>query len=466
MTGHWSFLRLIWPVAVTIVAVEVLGLVVAYRAPDLIPPVAVAVGGVLISVCVLALAVYRVERHWAGPLRRVGRTAEELTAGNWSARVDPAGGTADVNQLATRLNAVASAAGQQLAEREEQRRVMQVLVDTLPDPVLLVEGHRRVTLINSAAGRLLGVPPATAVTRWLGEVVKDRALLETFDALPPVLAGARAPAAPVEREVQLDRDGARLTYQAVATRTADGVLLVLRDVTALSETVRMKTDFVANASHELRTPVAAIKAAFETLREVYAEDPHQTERCVRIIDGHLHRLEEMLRDLLDLSRLESPDVRVELSAVRPSELFANVRAAFAEAAAAKRVGVRVDAGPDEPFTGDPRLLNLILKNLAENAIKFTPAGGTVTLSIGRAAGTSSVVLAVRDTGVGIPAEHVHRVFERFYQVDPARSGSAGRGTGLGLAIVKHAATALGGSVSLSSKPGEGTTVTCLLPQPV
>lgn len=448
--------------AAAVVGVQVIGGLVAYVTGAVLVTWGVVV---LLTVGLLIGMVVALERRWAAPVRKMREVAAELGRGNWSAHATP-GGAEDVTELAVGINALAAKARQQMSELEEQWRVVQALVDTLPDPVMLVEGHRRVTLVNSAAGRLLGVTPARAVGRWLGEVVKDRALLETFEAVPAVVAG-EAPAPPIERQVSVEREGGqRLTYQAVAVQTADGVLLVLRDVTALAETVRIKTDFVANASHELRTPISAIKAAFETLREVYAEDPRQTERCVRIIEGHLRRLEEMLRDLLDLSRLESPELKVEWREVRPAEVFATARGALGEMATEKGVELRAAGGNgagEEPFVADVRLLNMVVKNLVENAIKFTPVGGFVEVSVGRSEG-GTVLLSVKDTGMGIPAEHVNRVFERFYQVDPARTGSAGRGTGLGLAIVKHAVGAMGGTVSIASKMGEGTTVTCTFPQ--
>jgi two-component system phosphate regulon sensor histidine kinase PhoR len=251
----------------------------------------------------------------------------------------------------------------------------------------------------------------------------------------------------------------------VATPTAvGGVLLLLRDVSTMAVTLQMKTDFVANASHELRTPLAAIKIAMETLRDVHVDDPPQSERCINIIEGHVKRLEEILRDLLDLSRLESPDVEPSLAEVKVWDLFAVVRATMGAAAREKNVELRFsdETTLTQTFRSDERLLHLVLKNLVENSVKFTPAGGNIHIALTSADG--GVALSVADTGIGIPPEHRDRVFERFYQVDPARSGTAGRGTGLGLAIVKHAVAALGGTVRLESTVGKGTTVTCLLPQ--
>jgi two-component system phosphate regulon sensor histidine kinase PhoR len=177
----------------------------------------------------------------------------------------------------------------------------------------------------------------------------------------------------------------------------------------------------------------------------------------------------MLRDLLDLSRLESPDAELAIGEVKPWDLFAVVRSTMGPTARQKGIDLRFEDVEETPafFRSDERLLNLVLKNLVENSLKFTPAGGSVTVSVRLLAvedGNEAVQVSVADTGIGIPPEHRDRVFERFYQVDPARSGTAGRGTGLGLAIVKHAVAALGGAVHLESTVGKGTTVTCELPQ--
>jgi signal transduction histidine kinase len=172
----------------------------------------------------------------------------------------------------------------------------------------------------------------------------------------------------------------------------------------------------------------------------------------------------MLRDLLDLSRVESPDLKPQLQRVKTADVFSLIRLALGAFAREKLVELKLSESDDMPteFDTDERLLNLVLKNLVENSIKFTPPGGSVSVEFHRDG--DEVRIAVVDTGIGIPPEQVERVFERFYQVDPARSGSAGRGTGLGLAIVKHAVAALGGTVRLESRIGRGTTVTCVLPQ--
>ena len=425
----------------------------------------VTVGGLLLAgLMVVALGLI-LQRQWIEPMRRLSTVAEQMALGEWHTRVI-ASGADDVRSLADQLNRVAGRAETQLQEIGQQRRDLRGLVDTLPDPILVVTHDGRVQLANQPASELMRLTNPTGP-------VNDESLLHLLDAVygsraNPTTESFQNGAPRVQREVRLVRGTQQLTYQAVATPTATGgVLLLLRDVSTMASAVQMKTDFVANASHELRTPIAAIKIAMETLRDVYGDDPDQTERCINIISGHVGRLEEMLRDLLDLSRLESPDVEPKMADVKCWDLFAIVRSTMGPSARQKGVELRLGEGvdPADSFRSDERLLHLVLKNLVENSIKFTGPGGSISVGA-QYQPDGAVLLSVVDTGIGISPEHRDRVFERFYQVDSARSGTAGRGTGLGLAIVKHAVAALGGTVDLQSTVGVGTTVTCRLPQDV
>lgn len=453
--------RLMAPLIVSI-TLAMLACAAAFKflRPDL-PAMLLVSPALLASVLCLVWMMIVLRKRWVAPVRHLADVADRMTAGDWDARA-VARGADDPRALAGRLNLLAAAAQQQLATLDHQRSDLQQLVDSLPDPILLADAQQRLILINTAATRLLQVGAEQALGKRFAHVVNDAQILDLFESLDPANpAPASAPA--VQRDIRIARGATPNHYQAVGTRTkAGGVLIVLRNVTTMASAVQMKTDFVANASHELRTPVAAIKVAFDTLREVHQEDPEQAQRCIRVIEGQIDRLEEMLRDLLDLSRVESAELEPQVGPVGGGELFAAVQHALGSMAAQKDVRVAIDdAARDVSFSSDKRLLDLILKNLVENAIKFTPGGGTVRVGLARRDG--QVELSVSDTGVGIPPEHLDRVFERFYQVDASRTGGAARGTGLGLAIVKHAVHALGGTVRLESQPGRGTRVACVVP---
>jgi two-component system phosphate regulon sensor histidine kinase PhoR len=407
-------------------------------------------------------------RRRARELKSLVATIDSLAAGRWDdARLDSASvDSAEIRHLRRTLDKLADVVASRIDVLEDESANLKLLVDALPDPILLSDDRDRVVLINAPAERLLRLPPQQVIGKAFVAAVNDQAILELFEHASRQRAAGTSK--PIDREIRLMRAGKRLVFQAHAepTRTG-GMLVVLRDVSTLAATIQMKADFVANASHELRTPISAIKVAFETLVEVHRDaDAAPGERCMSIIDGHLSRLEEMLRDLLDLSRVENADLQPQLGPVRVSELMAMIRSTWAAAARDKGVELIMPDDATSQIISDRRLLDLILKNLVENAIKFTPAGGkvTVTLMSRSADANADIELKVADTGCGIPTEHLARVFERFYQVDPARSGSAGRGTGLGLAIVKHATNALGGAVTIDSEVGRGTAITCVLPQ--
>jgi two-component system phosphate regulon sensor histidine kinase PhoR len=432
-----------------------------HPAPGLVTSLLAVAGAAAVSGLGAGLALWLMLRNqWVVPLRRLRDSARLMAAGDWERRVPPAGAE-EVRALAGELNELADTARRQSSELLSQRANVRSLADTLPDAVVVSDADDRITLLNISAAELFGVEPDRALGQHLASVIGDQSLLQLVESVRLSASTETAPS----REVRIVREGQHRTYQAHVQRTAGGgALLVLRDVSTLSGTVQMKADFVANASHELRTPIAAIKIAFETLRDVYQEDTGQAERCLKIIDGHMTRLEEMLRDLLDLSRVESAEMKPHFRELLSTELFATLRAALGPFARQKLVELSFDDEEPTVFAGDERLLNLVLKNLIENSIKFTPPGGSVSVRVVRKEEAGDVAITVSDTGVGIPSEHQERVFERFYQVDPARSGSAGRGTGLGLAIVKHAVHAMGGTVQLRSSPGRGTVVTFTVPQ--
>ena len=396
------------------------------------------------------------QRGWTQPTFELARTIEQLRNGNWAARVRQQG-EPSVADAAFRLNMLAEQTQTQLTDLRHQRDDLIALVDSLPDPIVTADAQQRVTQLNAPAAVLLSVTARQARGQNIVSVLGESSLVDLCEALP------RKPNATLSREITLTRVGQKFVYAAVASRTSDGgLLLTLSDITKLTQTVQMKTDFVANASHELRTPITAIKIAFDTLGEVYTEDPAQSARCLQIIGGHMKRLEDMLQDLLDLSRVENAEVKPEWTEARSFDVLTTVRTAMG--AQAENKGVTLDT-IDEcngSFVTERKLVDLVLKNLVENAVKFTPAGGKVTVTLGRQE-EGHVVLRVADSGIGIPPQHLERVFERFYQVDAARSGTSGRGTGLGLAIVKHAVAALGGQVTVDSLVGRGTTFTCVLP---
>jgi two-component system phosphate regulon sensor histidine kinase PhoR len=239
-----------------------------------------------------------------------------------------------------------------------------------------------------------------------------------------------------------------------------GVVVTFHDVTARRRVDQVRRDFVANASHELRTPLTSIRGFVEALEDGAVADADTSGRFLGKIRTHADRMAALVEDLLELSRLESGTEKPMWEEVSPAEVVADVTASFADLASRKGVALsQADKGaPTVVADGD--WLRRILTNLVENAVKYTPAGGAVLVESGPADGGAR--LTVVDDGPGIAAEHLPRLFERFYRVDKARSRELG-GTGLGLSIVKHLAEGMGASVAVESTPGQGTCFIVTMP---
>lgn len=235
------------------------------------------------------------------------------------------------------------------------------------------------------------------------------------------------------------------------------MILVFHDTTEIRQTERMRRDFVANVSHELRTPLSAIKGYAETLLDGALEDPAVSHDFVSVIFRHAQRLSQLVEDLLDLSKLESPDFKPELKPLVIDTLIERVRSLMVDKATEKDIVLSVQPATEGPLTvmADELGLEQVLTNLMDNAIKYTPAEGRVTVSMFTRP-NHQIQVNVTDTGFGIDSKYIPRLFERFYRVDKARSRDMG-GTGLGLSIVKHIIQLHGGDIWVESTPGIGST---------
>lgn len=404
---------------------------------------ALVVGGSLLAAMVGVAVVYLLARRLMRPLDRMTDAVNRMSAGDLGVRVGP-GGTAELALLGEVLDRLAAELDARVREIEQDRSMRDSILSAMDEGVLLIEGDR-VQYVNPAAGRMLGSEPVSlheisplGVARLVGETrERGRASADEFETPPPARV-VQAVAVPIEGRGQ--------------------VLLVLRDVTDARRVEAMRRDFVADASHELKTPVAAIQAAAETVRSVATTDPSSAQRFAGQLHDDAVRLSRLVSDLLDLSRLETrrPQLApVPLGGVVRSEAE-RLAARFADAAV--RLTVEVEADP--VVEGDEEDLRLLARNLLENAARYTPRGGDVRVEVG--ADGDGAFLTVSDTGIGIPSRDLPRVFERFYRVDPARARDTG-GTGLGLAIAKHVVEQHGGRLEVESHLGQGSTFTVRIP---
>ncbi len=371
---------------------------------------------------------------------------------------------ADLAQAADRL-------GDAARERERHERIRRIL-DAAGTPILATDARGVITAASRSASRTIGAGRPLAGVRF-DELLTQPELHELERHARAGEPGRARVSLPIEGELRT------LVVSADPLEPDAGCVVTLRDVTELIKAADLKADFAANASHELRTPIASIRAAAETLQGPARSDPAMLERLTGMIGANAARLEALVNDLLDLSRLESGDTPPALAEVDLHAVIDQQREQFEPICRRKSLRIEADLDPAaRTVRTDPVLLELILRNLIENALKFTRPDTAVTVTARPASVPADPVnppppgadrpdglcLAVRDRGPGIPLGQQQRIFERFYQVDRARAGgSAQRGTGLGLAIVKHAARRLGGSVRVDSVYEQGATMIVELP---
>jgi len=352
---------------------------------------------------------------------------------------------------------------QQLRAIQSRQNELEATLSSMLDGVLAVDLHGRLLSLNNAAAHLLNTRPDKASGKHVDAVVKSERLRQ-------FIRESQDSEEPAKCDIMLGGDGASIgvQFQAQAAVLRDrtgqriGSLIVLHDVTQLRRLEVMRRDFVANVSHEVKTPVTAIKAAAETLLEAGETDPKATSQFLRVIIRQADRLQAILEDLLSLARIEQESEQRQLE-MEPVRLAGLLRAATetCSARAEKRNADIEVACPDYlVIPVNESLLEQALVNLIDNAIKYGPEGGKINVRAQRV--SEEVILSVQDHGAGIQADHLPRIFERFYRTDRARSRELG-GTGLGLAIVKHIAAAHGGRVSVDSTVGQGSTFRIHLP---
>jgi two-component system, OmpR family, phosphate regulon sensor histidine kinase PhoR len=407
-------------------------------------------GGLVVLGAVVALLSARTLGRRVAALQRVVRRLAETTlpSWRWTERDDLPGLTNELSAITTRLR-------ERLEELTEERDRAGQILDALDDGVLLLDGAGRLLVANPAARSWFGLPddlrPGLPVKRVLG--------VPQVSDLADRAAEARAPVVGTLTLVFPEARTLAMRAFPLADRGPTGrIVVTMTDITQRRRLEVLRRDFVANASHELKTPVAAVRVLAETLLTALPDDPEAGRGFALRIGREAERLDILVRDLLDLSRVERGTLDIE--PVDLVGLIKEVVGGYADRAEEARVKLSTELRPGVALRGDRAQLGLLLSNLIDNALRYTPAKGSVCVRLEVA--ESRAVLQVTDTGEGIPAGELPRVFERFYRVDKARARQTG-GTGLGLAIVRHVAEAHGGTVRVNSELGQGSTFTVSLP---
>ncbi|MBI3863511.1 MAG: HAMP domain-containing protein [Planctomycetia bacterium] len=411
-------------------------------------------GGVALAA--MAVVAYVNARRIVNRLESVHNVVGQMAKGEFDKRI-PAANRQQIEDLAASFDQTQRLLKVRVEDLEASRNQLRTVLDSMVEGVIAVDRDQKVLLVNEAGRRLFPIQDLAPVGRPVWELVRSPQLANW-------VAQSLLQSEPVGGELEIKAPVPRILSVRVAGLpgpTIAGAIVVASDISQLRRLERVRQEFVANASHELKTPLASIKACVETLLDGALEDAEIRVRFLQTVNEQSERLDRLIRDLLALTRIESEAERPALHPVDVAEIVA--LCVNRQIRNAERKGMQlVSAPPAAPVRvlADEEPLEQILDNLIDNAIKYTNSGGTITIrwEVPDARTDARCRIEVEDTGIGIPQAHQVRIFERFYRVDRARSRELG-GTGLGLSIVKHLVQQMGGTISVSSRLGKGSTFT-------
>jgi two-component system phosphate regulon sensor histidine kinase PhoR len=402
-------------------------------------------------------------RRMSGPIETMRSQAQQFAEGDFSRRV-PRAPLRELDELALALNRMADQLDERIQIITRQANEREAILSSMSAGIIAVDRDENILSINRAAEAMAQCPPGGCIGKKVYAVFRHSEL-QRF------ISRALTSQSAIEEDMAISdpRDDAEISLQVRGTTLRDcanatiGALIALNDVTRLRHLENVRKDFVANVSHELRTPLTSIKGFIETLQSGAFEEPANAKRFLGIVAAQVDRLDTIVEDLLTLSSIEkgTDSHAIECANGEIADVVAAAINDCTNLAQSRRI--RIDYSPVSGHIAriNPSLLQQAVINLLENAIKYSYEGGIVTVGVTTTPADSCIT--VGDRGIGIEPQHISRLFERFYRVDKARSRKLG-GTGLGLAIVKHIVTAHGGSVSVESSPGKGSTFTIHLPR--
>lgn len=418
----------------------------------------ITLGGLFIALLAAGISLY-VSRRISRPIEKLKKGADFFARGDLSYRM-PGTDLVEIDSLIEALNQMAGQLEDRLNTIVRQKNELAAVLSSMAEGVMAIDMDEQIISINRAAARIFENLPENLLNRSIPEVIRNPDLQK-------FVRKALSSKENLEEDITLYQRGERILYvHNTPLEDADGrrrgILVVLNDVTHLRKLENMRKDFAANVSHEIKTPLTAIKGFVETLRTAKAGDPKETERFLAIIEKHVNRLTAIIEDLMKLSKIEQQDEKSEIyleeSSVK-SVISSAIQTCW-EKAKAKEITINLVCPEDISAWIDSRLMTQALINLLDNAINYSNEKSDIQILASLK--DKELRISVQDHGIGIPKENLSRLFERFYRVDKARSRELG-GTGLGLAIVKHIAHTHGGRVSVDSIPGKGSTFSLHLP---
>ncbi len=414
-------------------------------------------GASLATVVALGIG-FMTARMITKPLRDMTNLASEIASGDFTRKIKVRSGD-EIGQLAQTFNQMTEELKTKIQTITEDRNEMRAVLTSVIEGVIAIDKDERVILFNSAIEEMLNLSRDKAIGKFFWEVIRN-------NELNTLLKEAAEKRKLQTKELTLFLPQEKIfEVHALPIKSEEGisgVVAVLHDITEIKKLEKMRIEFVANVSHELRTPLTSIKGFIETLKDGAIDDSENNRRFLNIIETHAERLNNLIDDLLQLSRIESREIGMELQSINLRELVENVISNLKEAVEQKGHTIEIDFPANLPrVKADPEKMEQVLSNLLDNATKFTPEKGRICIrAIDKG---KDIQIEISDTGIGIPQKHLPRLFERFYRVDKARSRELG-GTGLGLAIVKHIVQVHGGKVGVESKPDKGSKFFFTLPK--
>ncbi|MBL4576497.1 MAG: PAS domain-containing protein [Opitutaceae bacterium] len=412
----------------------------------------------LVVACIAALATMLVARKISQPLDRIRKVAESFGQGHLQQEM-PSSDVVEIDVLADAMGKMATQLNERIHTVTRQRDEQSALFSCMVEAVLAVDPEKRIIKLNKTAETLFQVDGAASIGRDVAEVIRNADILA-------VIETALETTDVVEGEIFLSQNDRYLQTHGTVLHGENesriGALIVLNDITSLRKMEMMRRDFVANVSHELKTPITSIRGFVDTLIDRPVEEKEDQQRFIEIIRKQTIRLQAIVDDLMVLSNLEHEAGKneIEFQNGQIDDLLENAVNICRDIADAKNISLEISCAPGMHWEINMPLLEQAIVNLIDNAVKYSEPGTHVEISAIQA--EKEIVIDVCDEGPGIPKEHLSRLFERFYRVDKSRSHKLG-GTGLGLAIVKHIAIAHGGHVTVDSQMGGGCRFSIHLP---
>jgi two-component system phosphate regulon sensor histidine kinase PhoR len=402
----------------------------------------------VIAAALTALLSIVITNRTTRPLLELTETANHMTEGDTTIPPSPTHSYDEVTQLSHAFHTLVTQLRTQIQALETEQGKLAAILEQMNDGVIIVDEQGLVEMINPAAATLFEAEMDEAVTRSLAEIVRQHQLVELWQ---------QCQETGEEQAVMMELLHQHRFIQTIVISLGEALpdkyLLLIQDLTRMRRLETVRRDFITNISHELRTPLASVKALTETLQGGALEDPPAAERFLERMNTEVDALTQIVSELVELTRIESGQVPLKIKAAKPCKVVKKAAKRMGEQA--ERAGIKLETQcPDDlpQIYADSSRLGQVLSNLLHNAIKFTPEGGQIILAAKQ--NVDVVEFSVQDNGIGIPADDLSRIFERFYKADHARSED---GTGLGLAIARHLVEAHSGRIWVESTEGRGST---------